>query len=115
MSSNSEPRVVVVTGASAGIGRATAVKFAERGDKVALLARGEAGLEGAAKEVEQAGGTPLVVPTDVADHEQVFAAADRVEAELGPIDVWVNAAFSSVFAPFTEVSPEEFKRVTEVS
>jgi NAD(P)-dependent dehydrogenase (short-subunit alcohol dehydrogenase family) len=115
MSSNSRPRVVVVTGASAGIGRATAVKFAERGDKVALLARGEVGLEGAAEEVEKAGGTALAVPTDVAEADQVFAAAERVEAELGPIDVWVNVAFSSVFAPVTEIRPEEFKRVTEVS
>jgi NAD(P)-dependent dehydrogenase (short-subunit alcohol dehydrogenase family) len=108
-------QVVVVTGASGGIGRATAVALAQRGARVALLARGEAGLEGAAAEVEAAGGTPLTVRTDVADPEQVESAAERVEAELGPIDVWVNAAFTSVFSPFHRITPAEFKRVTEVT
>ena len=83
-------QTVVITGASAGIARATAIQFAARGAKVALLARGRAGLEAAAKDVQSAGGTPLVIPTDVADAEQVERAAERVEAELGPIDVWVN-------------------------
>jgi NAD(P)-dependent dehydrogenase (short-subunit alcohol dehydrogenase family) len=106
---------VMITGASAGIGRATAVAFGRRGARVALLARGQAGLEGAAADVSAAGGTPLVLQADMADPEQVDAAADKAEAELGPLDVWVNVAFTSVFAPFTEISAAEFRRVTEVS
>jgi NAD(P)-dependent dehydrogenase (short-subunit alcohol dehydrogenase family) len=108
-------RVVVVTGASGGIGRATAIAFARRGDQVALLARGEKGLAGAAHDVRVAGGTPLVVPVDVADAAAVEAAADRVERELGPIDVWCNVAFSSVFAPFDQITAEEYARVTQVT
>jgi NAD(P)-dependent dehydrogenase (short-subunit alcohol dehydrogenase family) len=108
-------RVVVVTGASGGIGRATAIAFGARGDKVALLARGDVGLEAAAEEVRRAGGTAVVVPTDTSDAGQVDAAAEQVEAELGQIDVWVNDAFSSVFAPFDQISADEFRRVTEVS
>ncbi|MDQ0769420.1 NAD(P)-dependent dehydrogenase (short-subunit alcohol dehydrogenase family) [Pseudarthrobacter defluvii] len=108
-------RVVVVTGASAGIGRASAIAFGRQGDAVALLARGEAGLAGAAAEVEAAGGKALPVPVDVADPHVLDAAAERVERELGPIDVWVNVAFTSVFSRFEEIRPEEFKRVTEVS
>ncbi|HWD82735.1 MAG TPA: SDR family NAD(P)-dependent oxidoreductase, partial [Kribbella sp.] len=87
-------RVVVVTGASGGVGRATAVAFARRGDRVALLARGEAGLEGAVREVTDAGGTALPLSVDVADPAQVESAAEQVEKELGPIDVWVNVAFT---------------------
>ncbi len=108
-------RSVVVTGASAGIGRAVACAFGERGERVGLLARGEVGLEAAAKEVEQLGGTALAVPTDMADPAAVSAAANAVEEALGPIEVWVNVAFCSVFAPFSEIAPEEFARVTEVS
>jgi len=107
-------QTIVITGASAGIGRAVAQAYGRRGARVALLARGEAGLRGAARDVEDAGGIALAVPTDVADFAAVEAAADRVEAELGPIDIWINVAFASVFAPFTEIGPDEFKRVTEV-
>ncbi|WP_115944885.1 SDR family oxidoreductase [Amycolatopsis thermalba] len=108
-------RVVVVTGASAGVGRAAARAFAERGDRVALLARGEKGLEAAAAEAGQAGGQALPVPVDTADAEAVEVAAEQVEETFGPIDVWVNDAFTSVFAPFTEIEPEEFRRVTAVT
>jgi NAD(P)-dependent dehydrogenase (short-subunit alcohol dehydrogenase family) len=104
-----------VTGASGGIGRATAVAFGAKGDTVALLARGDLGLQGAAREVERGGGTAIAIPTDVADPDQVFAAAERVESEAGPIDVWVNVAFTSVFAKFVDIEPEEYRRVTEVS
>lgn len=112
---NPSTQTVVVTGASGGIGRAVAQAFGRRGDTVALVARGEHGLEGGADDVRRAGGTPVVIPTDVSDHEAVFEAARRVEEEVGPIDVWVNVAFTSVFAPFHEIEPEEYKRVTEVS
>ncbi|QBI55215.1 SDR family oxidoreductase [Streptomonospora litoralis] len=108
-------RVVVITGASGGVGRATAREFASRGDRIALLARGEEGLAGAAEDVRQAGGTPLEVPVDVADAAAVDRAAERVEAELGPVDVWINDAFTGVFAPVRDIEPEEFRRVTEVA
>jgi NAD(P)-dependent dehydrogenase (short-subunit alcohol dehydrogenase family) len=108
-------RVVAVTGASGGIGRATAIAFAARGDAVALLARGTEGLRGACAEVEAAGGQALAVQVDVADPDQVEQAVSQVEDALGPIDVWVNVAFTSVFSPFDQITPAEFKRVTEVS
>ncbi len=108
-------RIAVVTGASAGVGRATARAFAERGFDVALLARGKAGLEAAAKVVEAAGSRALVVTTDVSQFDQVDAAATRVEAELGPIDVWVNDAMTTVFAPAWEVTPADFARAIEVT
>ena len=111
----SKPEVVVVTGASAGIGRATVREFARRGADIGLLARGLDGLEATRREVEQLGGRAIVVQTDVADQDQVEAAAQRVEAEFGPIGVWVNNAFAGVFARFADLSPEEFRRVTEVT
>jgi short-subunit dehydrogenase len=107
--------VVVVTGASAGVGRAVAREFARHGASVGLLARGRDGLEAARCEVEAAGGRALIVPTDVADHEQVEAAAQAVEDGLGPVDVWVNDAMTTVFGEFLDVSPEEFARATEVT
>jgi short-subunit dehydrogenase len=107
--------VAVVTGASAGVGRATAVALAERGMGVALLARGAAGLECAARDVEAAGGRALPIRTDVADPKAVEAAAQQVEDELGPVDVWVNNAMTTVFARSWDVSAEEFQRATEVT
>lgn len=107
--------VAVITGASAGVGRATVRAFADAGYDIGLLARGENGLAAAAKEVDAAGGRALALPADVADSGAVDAAAQAVEDELGPIDVWVNDAFTSVFAPFDEISPAEFQRVTEVT
>jgi len=107
--------VVVITGSSAGVGRATAREFAARGDAVALLARGEAALEGAAHEVRERGGRALPIATDVADAAQVEEAAERVTAELGDIDVWVNCAMASVLAPIWEIEPDEFRRVTEAT
>jgi NAD(P)-dependent dehydrogenase (short-subunit alcohol dehydrogenase family) len=109
------PEVVVITGASAGVGRAAVREFARRGADVGLLARDAEGLQAAAKEVEAFGRQAVAVPTDVADPEQVEAAAAQIEERLGPIDVWVNNAMTSVFAPFTEIEPEEFRRVTEVT
>ncbi len=108
-------RVVVVTGASAGVGRATARAFAGQGASVALLARGRAGLDGAAREVRDAGGDPLVVPVDVSDADAVDAAATTIEDELGPIDVWVNAAMTAILAEVKDTAPEEFRRVVEVT
>jgi len=108
-------RAVVVTGASGGVGRATAVAFAARGDRVALLARGREGLAAAADEVQRAGGDALVVSVDTADAKAVDAAAQQVADAFGHIDVWVNNAFAGVFAPFTEITPDEFRRVTEVT
>jgi NAD(P)-dependent dehydrogenase (short-subunit alcohol dehydrogenase family) len=110
-----EEPVVVVTGASGGIGRATAVAFGRRGARVALLARGGSGLDGAAEEIRRAGGVALPIVTDVAESEQVEAAAKQVETELGPLDTWVNVAFAAVFAPFDEIKPAEFRRATEVT
>ncbi|MGO9503700.1 MAG: SDR family oxidoreductase [Streptosporangiaceae bacterium] len=108
-------QTVVITGASAGIGRATAKLFGQRGANVALIARGQTGLDGAAGDVEDAGGKALAIPADVSDYGQLEDAARQAEDFFGPIDVWVNVAFTSVFAPFAEISPEEFRRVTEVA
>src|SRR5579884_1354822 len=114
MQSN-KPQVVVITGASAGVGRATVRAFAKRGAHIGLLARGIDGLEGAKKDVERLGGKALIVETDVADAEQVEDAAAKVEQAFGPIDIWVNVAMASVFSPAKEMKPEEYKRVTEVT
>jgi NAD(P)-dependent dehydrogenase (short-subunit alcohol dehydrogenase family) len=108
-------KVAVITGASAGVGRAAVRAFADHGFDVGLLARGAAGLEAAAKEVAAAGGRAIVVPADVSQFDQVDAAAARVEDELGPIDVWVNDAMTTVFAPAWEVVPADFQRAVEVT
>jgi NAD(P)-dependent dehydrogenase (short-subunit alcohol dehydrogenase family) len=115
MSNGKHPEIVVVTGASAGVGRATVRAFAERGAHIGLIARNREALENARQEVEAMGGRALVLPTDVADNEAVEAAAARVEEELGPIDVWVNNAMCSVFSPVKEMRPEEYRRVTDVT
>ncbi len=108
-------RVAVVTGASAGVGRATARAFAERGFDVVLLARGQAGLDAAAKEVQGAGTRALAICTDVSSFDEVERAASRAEEEMGPIDVWVNDAMTTVFAPSWEVKPADFQRAVEVT
>jgi len=115
MSVKNKPQVVVVTGASGGVGRAIAHAFAKRGAHVGLLARGQKGLDDAAREVESFGGQALAVPTDVSDHRQVEAAAQQVQDRFGDIDVWVNDAMATVFARFVDTEPEEFKRATEVT
>jgi NAD(P)-dependent dehydrogenase (short-subunit alcohol dehydrogenase family) len=107
--------VVVLTGASGGVGRATARRFAADGARIGLIARGRSGLEATAREVEQAGGEALVLPLDVSDHEQVEAAAQSVEDAFGPIEIWVNDAMVTVYAEFLDIEPEEFKRATEVT
>ncbi len=94
------PRVVVITGATAGVGRATVREYARRGAAIGLLARGAVGLEATEREVRQLGGQALAVPTDVADARAVEAAAARIEAELGAIDIWINNAMTTVFSPF---------------
>jgi short-subunit dehydrogenase len=109
------PEVVVITGASAGIGRATARRFARDGARIGLLARGVEGLEGARQDVETLGGEALLIPTDVSAPEQIEAAASMVEQHFGPIDIWINNAMVSVFSPVKEMQPEEYRRVTEVT
>src|SRR5687767_6887877 len=108
-------RVVVITGASAGVGRATAQAFAKRGCSVALIARDANRLEAASREVEQLGGRALAIVADVSDPDQVEQAAERVERELGLIDVWVNNAMASVLSPALEMTNDEFRRVTDVT
>src|SRR5436190_3581082 len=106
---------VVITGASAGVGRAAVRKFARHGARIGLLARGVDGLTAAQREVEKLGGEALMIPTDVANAEQVEAAAAAIESEFGPIDIWINNAMTSVFSPIKEMTAEEFRRVTEVT
>ncbi|HVI80508.1 MAG TPA: SDR family oxidoreductase, partial [Candidatus Acidoferrum sp.] len=109
------PQVVAITGASAGVGRATVREFARDGARIGLLARGIDGLQAARSEVEELGSKALVIPTDVANADQVESAAARIEAEFGGIDVWINNAMTSVFSPIKQMTPEEFQRVTEVT
>jgi NAD(P)-dependent dehydrogenase (short-subunit alcohol dehydrogenase family) len=115
MDQRKRQRVIVVTGASAGVGRAAVQAFAREGARIGLLARGRDGLEGARRDVEELGGKALVLPMDVADASAVERAAAEIEEKLGAIDVWVNNAMASVFSPIKEMAPEEFKRVTEVT
>src|SRR5947209_17894628 len=112
---NEQPKVVVITGASAGVGRALARRFARDGAAVALLARGPDGLEATRKDVEKLGGRALAISVDVADAEKIEAAAEQIEREIGPIDIWINNAMTSVFSPVEEMTAEEFRRVTEVT
>lgn len=112
---NARKGVVVITGASAGLGRSTARAFAQKGYDVSLLARGIDGLEGAKQEIESYGRKAIYFPTDVADADAIEYAAVQTEALLGPIDFWVNNAMNSVFSPVKEMQPEEYKRVTEVT
>lgn len=107
--------VVVITGASGGVGRAAARRFAADGARIGLIARGRKGLEGAAREIEEAGGRALVLPLDVSDAHQVDAAAASVEDAFGPIDVWVNDAMVTIYAEFKDIEPEEFRRATDVT
>jgi NAD(P)-dependent dehydrogenase (short-subunit alcohol dehydrogenase family) len=113
--SRKRSEVVVITGASAGVGRAIVRAFAEDGAQIGLLARGRDGLEGARTDVEELGGQALVLPTDVSDAGQVERAAKAVENAFGPIDIWINNAMVSVFSPVKSMRPEEYKRVTEVT
>src|SRR5581483_7538999 len=108
-------KVVVITGASAGVGRAATLRFARAGAKIGLIARDSKALAEVKTEVESRGGVAMAVPADVADADAVFAAADAIAAELGPIDVWINDAMVTVFSPLWDITPAEFRRVTEVS
>ena len=110
-----KPKTVVVTGASAGVGRAVVRRFARDGVNLGLIARDEERLERAVREVEERGGRALACPLDVSDADALEAAADRIEAAFGPIDVWINVAMVTIFAPVTEITPAEFKRATEVT
>lgn len=110
-----QPQVVVITGASAGVGRATARAFARRGALIGLLARGHDGLEATQREVESLGGKAMVLPADVAYADQVEAAAEAIETQIGPFDIWINNATVTVSSPVTQMTSEEFRRVTDVT
>jgi len=112
---NQGHKVVVITGASAGVGRATVRKFAKHGARIGLIARGVDGLKGAQREVEELGSKALIFPTDIGNADRVEAAAAQIESDLGEIDIWINNAMASVFSPVKEMTPEEFRRVTEVT
>jgi NAD(P)-dependent dehydrogenase (short-subunit alcohol dehydrogenase family) len=109
------PEVVVITGASAGVGRATARAFGKRGAKVGLIARGKDGLDAAKREIEESGGEAIVLPLDVSDENAVEQAAAEVERAFGPIDIWINNAMLSVFSPITQMTPDDYRRVTDVT
>jgi len=113
--SEAKAPIVVVTGGTAGIGRATVREFARNGYDVAILARGQDGLDATRREVDEMGRRALAIPTDVADWKAVEAAAGQIERELGPIDVWVNNAFAGIFSRFMDVTAEEYERVTQVT
>jgi NAD(P)-dependent dehydrogenase (short-subunit alcohol dehydrogenase family) len=115
MAGMNRPEVVMVTGASGGAGRAIVRAFARQGAHIGLLARGRAGLEGAKRDVEELGGKAIILQADVADPDQVESAAARLEEQFGPIDVWVNNAFCSVFSPVKKMTPDDYRRVTEVT
>ena len=110
-----QPETVIITGASAGVGRATALRFGRAGARVGLIARDGQALNEVKREIEQLGGKAAIAAVDVSDAEELFKAAEKLEAALGPVDVWVNDAMVTVFSPVSEIAPEEFKRVTEVS
>ena len=110
-----KPEVVVITGASAGVGRATARAFGKRRARVGLIARGRDGLDAAKREIEEAGGEAIVLPLDVSDHDAVERAAGEVEDAFGPIDIWINNAMLSVFSPIMQMEPDEYRRVTDVT
>ncbi len=112
---NGNRETVVITGASAGVGRATAQAFGRRGARVGLIARGRDGLEGAKREIERSGGEAIVLPLDVSDHKALDDAAEEVEKTFGPIDIWINNAMCSVFSPIMEMTPDDYKRVTDVT
>lgn len=114
-SAEKHPEIVVVTGAAAGVGRATALEFARQGASVALIARDRGQLEQAATEIRQLGARALVLEADVSEADKIDAAADQVERELGPIDIWVNDAMVTVFSRFIDVEPDEYRRVTDVT
>jgi len=115
LSHTASPQVVVITGASAGVGRAIAHRFARAGWRIGLIARDAEALEEVRQEIDELGGSAIVAAADVADPEAVFAAADQIENALGSIDVWINDAMVTVFAPVWQMTPEEFRRVTEVT
>ena len=110
-----DEQVVVITGASAGVGRAIAREYGKRRARVGLIARGIDGLNAAKREIEELGGQALVVPLDVSDHDAVEEAAQQIEEAFGPIDVWINNAMASVFSPIADLKPDELRRVTDVT